>query len=92
MRNDHALCSPNPSESRRVSGMRFLRSLPLMILGCMALAACSSIREDLGLGRSPPDEFAVIDRPPLSMPPDFGLRPPRARRAAPAGSRCHAAR
>jgi len=56
--------------------MRFLRSFPLMILGCMALAACGSIREDLGLGRSPPDEFAVIDRPPLSMPPDFGLRPP----------------
>ena len=40
------------------------------------LSACSSVKEDLGLGRSPPDEFAVVDRPPLAMPPDYGLRPP----------------
>jgi len=42
----------------------------------LILAGCGDVREDLGLGRSSPDEFAVIDRPPLSMPPDFGLRPP----------------
>jgi hypothetical protein len=56
--------------------MRFLRSFFVLALACAALAACGSVREDLGLGRSPPDEFAVIDRPPLAMPPDFGLRPP----------------
>ena len=39
--------------------------------------ACSSLRQDLGLGRNPPDEFAVIDRQPLSMPPDYTIRPPR---------------
>jgi hypothetical protein len=56
--------------------MNFARSFLVLALAGAALAACGGIREDLGLGRSPPDEFAVIDRPPLAMPPDFGLRPP----------------
>jgi len=43
----------------------------------LLLAACSETREDLGLGRNMPDEFAVVERPPLAMPPDYGLRPPR---------------
>jgi len=51
-----------------------LRILPA--LAVLALTACGDIREDLGLGRSSPDEFAVVDRAPLSMPPDFALRPP----------------
>ncbi|HEU0118021.1 MAG TPA: DUF3035 domain-containing protein [Alphaproteobacteria bacterium] len=49
----------------------------LSVSALMALSACGDMREGLGLGRSPPDEFAVVDRPPLSMPPDFGLRPPK---------------
>lgn len=53
---------------------RYLLVIPLVLA---TLTACSDVRESLGLGRSPPDEFAVIDRPPLSMPPDFGLRPPK---------------
>ena len=55
--------------------MRFSSILVLSFV-CAALAGCGSMREDLGLGRSTPDEFAVIDRPPLAIPPDFGLRPP----------------
>ncbi len=40
----------------------------------LGLNACSS----LGLGKQPPpDEFRVQARAPLSMPPDFNLRPPR---------------
>lgn len=50
----------------------------LMLIGISAvLAGCGDIRQDLGLGRNPPDEFAVVERAPLAMPPDFGLRPPR---------------
>jgi hypothetical protein len=49
----------------------------LSCLGVLALAACGDIRDDLGLGRSTPDEFAVVDRAPLSVPPDFTLRPPQ---------------
>jgi hypothetical protein len=55
----------------------------LTFAALVSLAACSGVREDLGLGRAPPDEFAVVDRPPLSMPPDFDLRPPRPGAARP---------
>ncbi len=57
----------------------FLSSRPFVLLFCAVffLTACSELREDLGLGRNPPDEFAVVERPPLSLPPDFALRPPR---------------
>ena len=57
--------------------MKLIRSS--FALGFLALSftACSEVREDLGLGRAVPDEFTVVDRPPLSMPPDFGLRPPQ---------------
>jgi hypothetical protein len=55
--------------------MRFLR--PFLVLAlAVSLTGCGGVRESLGLGRSPPDEFSVVDRPPLAMPPDFGLRPP----------------
>src|ERR1700743_853263 len=63
--------------------MPLLRSTAGLLLVLLALAACSDIKEDLGMGRSPPDEFAVVDRPPLSMPPDFGLRPPQPRAPRP---------
>lgn len=56
--------------------MNLLRSFLLLALVGATLAGCGSVRESLGLGRSAPDEFAVVDRPPLAMPPDFGLRPP----------------
>lgn len=44
----------------------------------LALCACSSgsVKETLGLNRAAPDEFRVVSRPPLSVPPQFGLRPP----------------
>ena len=81
MQRGDALGCADQSESPslnpfQVSGMNVLRTFPVLALACVALAACSGLREDLGLGRSAPDEFAVVDRPPLSMPPDFGLRPP----------------
>jgi hypothetical protein len=41
------------------------------------LAACGNAADTLGIGRNAPDEFAVVDRPPLSLPPDFELHPPR---------------
>lgn len=42
-----------------------------------ALAGCGGVTDSLGFGRNPPDEFAVVDRPPLALPPDFDLRPPK---------------
>ncbi len=56
-----------------------MKSKHLLILSAtlLALAGCNDVCETVGLVNTPPDEFAVIDHPPLSMPPDFELRPPR---------------
>lgn len=43
----------------------------------VALTACSSIKDDLGLTKNAPDEFAVVTKAPLVMPPDYSLRPPQ---------------
>lgn len=50
------------------------------------LAACSDIKETVGLGRNVPDEFDVVSNPPLTIPPDYILRPPQRGVAAPAGA------
>lgn len=44
----------------------------------LLLSACSSdtVKDTLGLERAAPDEFRVVSRPPLSVPPEFTLRPP----------------
>lgn len=45
----------------------------------LLLAACGGgVKETLGLNREAPDEFRVVSRPPLSVPPQFSLRPPAA--------------
>jgi hypothetical protein len=56
---------------------RSLLTLPLALaLALPAVAGCSSTKEMLGLTKRSPDEFQVVSRAPLSMPPDFSLRPP----------------
>lgn len=41
------------------------------------LTGCGGgVKETLGLSRQAPDEFQVVRRPPLAIPPDFRLRPP----------------
>jgi len=34
------------------------------------------VQDALGMGKRSPDEFAVVSRAPLILPPDYGLRPP----------------
>jgi DUF3035 family protein len=50
----------------------------LALLGgaAVALVGCDSIRDAAGVTKSPPDEFAVVTKAPLVIPPDFNLRPP----------------
>ena len=49
-----------------------------VLLGTGALAGCGDdLSRTIGLTRDAPDEFTVTTRAPLSMPPDFSLRPPR---------------
>lgn len=56
----------------------------LMIAGLtLALSACGGFRENLGLNKQSPDEFRVVSRAPLTVPPDFQLRPPEPGAARP---------
>ncbi|MHA1600733.1 MAG: DUF3035 domain-containing protein [Alphaproteobacteria bacterium] len=41
-----------------------------------ALTACEGVRDQFGLTKQSPDEFRVVARAPLTLPPDFILRPP----------------
>jgi hypothetical protein len=41
------------------------------------LSGCTDMRRAIGLEKTSPDEFAVESRAPLTMPPDFQLRPPQ---------------
>lgn len=56
--------------------VQHIRQLAVVAL-VLVLGGCQGTAEALGLGRNAPDEFAVVDRPPLSLPPDYDLRPPR---------------
>jgi hypothetical protein len=49
----------------------------------LALGACADTRKILGLDKRPPDEFTVYSRAPLSLPPNFDLRPPAPGEARP---------
>ncbi len=52
--------------------MRIILVFSLLIM----IAACSGVtKEDLGLSRKSPDETMVEQREPLSLPPEFGVRP-----------------
>lgn len=42
----------------------------------VTLAACEGVRKQFGLTKQSPDEFRVVARAPLTLPPDFTLRPP----------------
>ncbi len=52
--------------------------LPVICLfaAALSLSACSSVKRELGVGRNSPDEFLVVKRAPLTLPPDYALRPP----------------
>jgi hypothetical protein len=56
-------------------GRAFLAALCLSALA-VATSGCEKARSALGMEKQAPDEFAVVTRAPLTMPPDFGLRPP----------------
>ncbi len=55
--------------------MRHNRLLIVALAG-FTLGGCEDTKRALGIEKSIPDEFAVVSRAPLVMPPDFSLRPP----------------
>src|ERR1700710_307710 len=60
------------------SNPRLIRSL-LLGSTLVLLAGCSSdkLMRTFGLTRDAPHQYPVTTRAPLSMPPDYNLRPPR---------------
>ena len=55
--------------------------IPLLTVACacasLLLPGCTDFRRALGMDRVGPDEFMVESRAPLTIPPEFDLRPPQ---------------
>ncbi len=61
-----------------VKNSRPAHLLAFLAIPCLALAGCGagSVQEIAGVSRDGPDEFQVVRRAPLIMPPEYNLRPP----------------
>jgi hypothetical protein len=46
------------------------------VTAMLLLGGCTGFKQVVGLEALPPDEFAVESRAPLTVPPEFDLRPP----------------
>jgi hypothetical protein len=46
------------------------------LVGAVGLGGCHSTSKALGLSKVTPDEFRVVTKAPLVVPPDYSLRPP----------------
>jgi hypothetical protein len=57
--------------------------LALSGLAFATLGGCTSLRQALGSEKTAPDEFRVVSKAPLVVPPEFNLRPPRPGEARP---------
>ncbi|CAN5294663.1 DUF3035 domain-containing protein [soil metagenome] len=51
-------------------------SIAIVALSALTLGACGSLKQGIGLTKVVPDEFVTVSTAPLSVPPEFGLRPP----------------
>jgi hypothetical protein len=61
---------------------KFFKTVCAMAL-TTPLLACGGDSDRLGYSKSVPDEFNVVRRPALILPPEFNLRPPSATSARP---------
>jgi hypothetical protein len=46
------------------------------LVAAAGLAGCQSTQKALGMSKITPDEFRVVTKAPLVVPPDYALRPP----------------
>src|SRR5436190_4316558 len=57
--------------------MSFNRVMAAAVLVAAAgLAGCQSAEKALGMDKVTPDEFRIVTKAPLVVPPDYALRPP----------------
>lgn len=47
------------------------------VAASLVISGCTEFRRSIGMERTAPDEFAVESRAPLTIPPDYDLRPPQ---------------
>jgi hypothetical protein len=47
-----------------------------ILIGAAGLAGCQSTQKALGMSKITPDEFRIVTKAPLVLPPDYSLRPP----------------
>ncbi len=47
-----------------------------ILAAALLLSGCEGAKRALGQSKDAPDEFAVYQRAPLSLPPGYGLKPP----------------
>ena len=53
-----------------------IQHMLIIFLTCNIFFGCSKIRQSAGVTRKAPDEFQVIENPPLVIPPNYSLIPP----------------
>jgi hypothetical protein len=56
---------------------RTLLRASVLVAAGLCLMSCESVREAAGIVKQPPDEFAVVSKAPLIIPPDYNLHPPK---------------
>jgi hypothetical protein len=57
--------------------MRNLWRGAVLLAAGLSLMSCDTIRNAAGITKEPPDEFAVVTKAPLIIPPDYNLHPPK---------------
>src|ERR1700742_2445477 len=65
----------NDMSFNRVFAQSAILAAGLAALG-MGLSGCQSAGKALGVTKVTPDEFRVVTKAPLVVPPDYSLRPP----------------
>lgn len=63
--------------TRFTDGRKAAPVAALVMAAGLALAGCSDARKAMGWDKNPPDEFRIVNRAPLSQPPNYALRPPQ---------------
>jgi len=56
--------------------MKHIKIIAFSVVAAVALTGCDGARKALTQTKAAPDEFSVYTRAPLTLPPDYGLRPP----------------
>lgn len=57
--------------------MRNPAAIVLVLAAAATATGCAGLRQAVGVEKVAPDEFRVVTKAPLVIPPDYALRPPR---------------